>query len=127
MADVTPSPDASPVARVKPEPISKVVRSTAKGKRVVHRGQSNASENSDDAEELSSVPKVKSEKESARTTVNDDVKEDSDNEPQGRKRLKVANGRPRQSEVRDMNEDDDFDDNETRRATKIFVRDPKDG
>ncbi|KIM26760.1 hypothetical protein M408DRAFT_330371 [Serendipita vermifera MAFF 305830] len=132
MSEVNSSPDASPVPKIKSEPVRKSGQSKANGKRVARgtsrRPPSPEIDDSGSDEEPSSNPKAKSNGKSAREAVDDEEEDDNDMEPQSRKRLKGANGRPRQSEVRDIKEDDDDEDNaEARRATKIFVRDPKDG
>jgi hypothetical protein len=132
MADTWTSPDASSTPRIKPEGAIKANRSTVNGKRVAKEGlqlgRSNEDDEAESGGEHSQAPKVKPEKKPAEKEPNndDDEEEDDEDEPKSRKRLKAANGRPRRSEAPNLDEEEE-EVEEVRPATKIFVRDPKDG
>jgi hypothetical protein len=132
MADAWPSPDASSTLKVKPERANKANRSTVNGKRVakedLQRGRSNEDDEAESGRERSQPPKVKPEKKPAEKEPDDDEdQEDDEDEPKSRKRLKAANGRPRRSEAPNLDDEEEEEEEEVRPATKIFVRDPKDG
>jgi hypothetical protein len=131
MADAWPSPDASSTLRIKPDRASKLNLTDVNGKRVatetVQEGHSNEDDGAQSGEEPSQRRKVKPEKKPEEKGAKDDGgEEEDDDEPKSRKRLKAANGRPRHPDAPDLDGEEDEIEG-VRPATKIFVRDPKDG